>query len=165
MATTRPCSASDLYPTFQPTVLARDPRPTPTLKACSRLVLSGASLSSAEALELAQAVASPGEACNSTLPCVVQLEAIQFDGLPVGDSGATVLADALSPTGALLEYDMRLDLSAAELGPLGAVSLAGALRNVAHSRIITLSLDWNERLGDDGAQPIGRALVVNLHPL
>jgi hypothetical protein len=161
VAEMRPCSESDIYPSFEAAALTRAARPTATLKGCSHLVLSGASLSSGETLELSQAIASPGEACNSTSACILQLEAIQLDGLPVGDSGATVLADALSPSGAALEHDMKLDLSAAQVGPLGAVSIAAALRNVANSRITSLSLDWNEQLGDEGAQPIGRALLVN----
>ena len=109
---------------------------------------------------LAQAIGSSGAACNSTTPCVRQLDALLLDGTPIGDHGATVLADALAPDEPL-EFDVSLALGATGLGAIGGIALAAALRSKT-SRLLSVSLNWNEQLGDDGAAAIGNALVGNV---
>ena len=157
-----PCSESDVYPEWF--TLARDsprpssiPRTAPTLRGCSRLILSGAELSSVDALRLTHAISSGGDACNSTTPCVRQLQEISLEGVPVGDAGAAVLGDTLA---AVLPFNISLNMGSSSISSLGAASLAAALRFPA-SPITSFAAEWNDALGDLGASAIGSALQVN----
>lgn len=162
VATMRPCSEADVYVGWPRVSSERsaEPRPAPALKGCSQLILSSVALSAEEALVLAQAVDSSGAACNSTTPCVRQLDALLLDGTPIGDEGATVLAGALAPDEPLA-FNVSLVLSATGIGAVGGIALAAALRSKT-STLSSVSLNWNEELGDDGAAAIGNALVSNV---
>lgn len=165
---TRPCSEEDIFAGWpKPKWEHKNEmkRPPPTLKGCSRIILSSAGLSHADTYAVAQAVASGGEACNSTTPCVRQLDAISLDETPVGDSAMQLFADALSPADAPLPFDISLVFAHAEIGAAGAVALAGAIRNqnpqISPSTVVSLDLDWNEKIGNAGARALGGALATN----
>ena len=161
-----PCSEQDLYSGWTRDLYTEfgraAERPAPQLTGCSQVIVSGAALTAAEALSLARGIASDGAACNSTIACVRTLDEISLDGVPVGDAGATVLASAL---GRVFEGEppplaVSVALGAAGIGGIGAIALAAAIRRPT-STVTTLTLEWNEALGAEGAIAIGNALLHN----
>jgi len=160
----RPCSEFDLYDGWTRDIFTERgrvaERPPPQLRGCSQIIVTGAELSSSDALALAQGIASDGAACNSTEACVRQLDAIALDGVPVGDVGTITLAGALRAGDGPLPFNVSVALGSAGVGAYGATALAEALRQPT-TTVRTLTLEWNDQLGDEGAAALGNALRHN----
>ncbi|CAM9998429.1 unnamed protein product, partial [Phaeothamnion confervicola] len=78
-----------------------------------------------------------------------------------GDDGTACLAELLRLGGAAevrLEY---LELFDDEVGPKGALALGNALSIGCNQSLLTLKLDYNPRLGSDGAAALCRGLRTN----
>jgi hypothetical protein len=160
LACGRPCSESDVYPGFPLPSHERFTgvaRPWPHLIGCSLLDLVNARLTPPEAVYLARAVAFEENGEFRNISVVADVATVQVDGVPIGDAGATILADAFGPAQRPSpDLDRRLAFGAAAITSVGATSLANAI-GAAGTTIVSLSLEWNS-IGDVGAAALGRAL-------
>ena len=131
---------------------------------CSLVDMANAGLTQDETYELTRVIrdAASGEFRNISV--LHEIATLSLEGTPMGDAGATVLADAFGPRVPLPNV-IRLALGAAQITGVGASVLAGTL-SAAGSTVESLRLDWNH-IGDAGASAIGRALRGNqkLHVL
>lgn len=157
----RPCSETDVYPgyprpKYHPKYAHK--RPYPEMMGCTMLDLANSKLTSDEAYTLARAIAYAENGPFRNISALEGVHTISFEGVPLGDAGATVLADAFGPAEPLAD-EIRLSLDAADVTSQGATALAAAV-SASGSTIVSLTLDWNA-IGDDGASALGRALVGN----
>ena len=160
----RPCSESDVYAAYPKPTHDRHGhvRPAPMLIGCSELHLSGAAMSGSEAALLIRSLVFPENGAFSNESVIESIGLVRLDGIPLGDGAAAMLGAAYGQQREVpLALNLSLSLAASQITALGMADLAPILSAGAGATVTSLSLDWNEGLGDSGAAAIASALHGN----